>query len=87
MFSKLGYQVALGDVLSNGMTAVDPELGFAADLRKDSRAYGWLFWKDDNGVFVTTRKLCTQEINAIKDYHEEGINPVLDEICAKDIAK
>lgn len=82
MLSRLGYQVAVGDILPNGMMAVDPEYGYAADFRKDSRFYGWLFWKDDNGIFVSHRKLSQEDINAIKDYHEEGMNPILSAICS-----
>jgi hypothetical protein len=80
MISKFGYQVAVGDILPNGMMAVDPEYGYAADLRKGSRLYGWLFWKDDNGIFVSKRALSQDEINIIKDYHEPESGPIISKI-------
>lgn len=59
--------------LENGLTVVQENSFYAADLRTDSKFYGWLFTKGPDGQFITIRKLESWELAQAEDQEFYGI--------------
>jgi hypothetical protein len=60
------------NVLPNGMTLLQTNPSCAADLRTDSKWYGWLFTKHPDGQWVSLRKLGQQEMDQAWDQSVDG---------------
>ena len=51
------------------MLQINPER--AAELRRKSQFFGWLFWRHPDGQWVTLRKLDPSEIQEAYDQSED----------------
>lgn len=55
------------NITDTGLTLLQINPERAADLRKDSRYFGWLFYRHPDGQWVTLRKLSAAEIDEAQD--------------------
>lgn len=55
------------NITETGLTLLQINPDRAADLRKDSRFFGWLFWRHPDCQWVTERKLESAEIEEAYD--------------------
>lgn len=71
-----GYVFEPSNITETGLTLLQINPKCAADLRKDSSYFGWLFFQHPDGHWVTLRSLNNEEIDEAQD--QASNNMVLD---------